>query len=97
MRNDARTMLRFELAVNIHRLLGKRRGEVIAMLESCGIPARDVPRETAIWREGPVVHLERFVRHEGDGPILVNDDGTGARVEPLSITPDRIPEWIPMD
>lgn len=97
MRNDARTTLRFELAVDVRRLLTKRRQDMVGMLKSCGISPNDVPFDTSIWRDGGVVHLERFVRDKGTGNILLNDKGTEPETEGLSVTPNCIPDWIPSD
>lgn len=97
MRNDARSLHRARIATAVLRLMEARRGEVAAMLESCGISPRDVPLDSAVWRDGPRIRMERFVRDEETGNIRLCEDGAWVMVEDFSFEPDWVPDWIPLD
>jgi hypothetical protein len=73
-------------------LLLQRRQETIAMLESCGVDPRTVPLWPDIWREGPVVYVDRYMYDERSIP---RRDDHEWMIEEFPIRPERIPDWIP--
>lgn len=77
------------------QLTARRRGDLVALLESCGIDPDDIPSATAIGRQGSRIFLERIVRG-WDGTILRDEMGV-SRVERFSVKPPdggQIPDWI---
>jgi len=92
MRLDPVTLHLARVADAAVRLLERRRQEVNAMLRSCGVDPRTVPLWPEIWREGDVVHIDRFMF---DGRGRVRRDNRGVMVEECEICPDVIPDWIP--
>jgi hypothetical protein len=77
------------------RLLAKRRSETARMLESCGIPLRDIPYDTDLRREGSKVELERFVRDSATGQIRFDSVQRAPVVTRVVVEPAVIPDWIP--
>lgn len=94
MRNDLRTRCRVGLMVATVALLEKRKAEAVVMLESCGLRPRDIPLWTDLRRDGPVVHLDRYVRDPESGNIRLKKPGV-PEIEEITISPKVIPGWIP--
>lgn len=91
MRNDLRTRYRAWISDAVRALLEKRRSDVLAMLASCDVDPKDVPKWPEIWRDEEGVHIDRFMRTE-DGRIRRDD--FGFMVEESVIQPTVIPDWI---
>ncbi|MFE0472458.1 hypothetical protein ACFW2V_12675 [Streptomyces sp. NPDC058947] len=97
MRNDTRTLLRLAVSRLALALREERRREIIGMVEGCGLDHRDVPLYTEMLRRGDRVYLEKFVRDDATGNVLLNDARNGPEVESISIRPTVIPAWIPTE
>ncbi|MCP9209672.1 hypothetical protein [Streptomyces cucumeris] len=69
---------------------------MINMLKDCQFQPRDVPAFAELWREGPTVHVQRFVRDAETDRIRLSEDGAGPMIEDFAIKPEWIPEWIPV-
>lgn len=82
------------MATALQRLLMQRRGDIIEMLNSCGVDPYTIPLWPEIWREGQRVHLDRYMLTEGGG---IRRGSFGPMVEEFVIEPDLIPSWIPFD
>jgi hypothetical protein len=69
--------------------------DVVALLKSCGVNPKDVPRDTEISLVDDEVFLERFVRN-WNGAIAVDDKRQVARTEGFSVKPppELIPDWL---
>lgn len=72
-----------------------RISDVVAMLKSCGVNPKDVPRDTEISIVEDEVFLERFIRG-WTGAIVFDDKRQTARTEGFSIKPppELIPDWL---
>lgn len=76
----------------------KRRQDIIAMIEACGLSLNDIPRDTPLSRRGESVFLERFVRGDAGG-IRFDEILQGPVTEEIEIhpSPEFIPDWLPAD
>lgn len=79
------------------RLLEKRRVETVEMLESCGVPPRDIPFDADLRRTESGVELDRFVRDFASGNIRFDSIQRIPMVARIIIRPERIPDWIPFN
>lgn len=69
--------------------------DIVALLKSCNVNPKDIPRDTEISLVGDEVFLERFVRG-WTGAIVRDGEHQVARTEGFSVKPppELIPDWL---